>query len=137
MSFLRYAIVIAILLASGPAKTDGRSLEPDVATRMYFEAWVRDANLAFRINSDPVVRTIVCRIPFTVFTLEAMALATGIPKHRIAHAVNKLKTMDLANWGLDKDGNIVIVPQSASVRREMIRWTDHWCTGDDQCEIGR
>ncbi len=97
---------------------------------------LREVEMAFQLNSDPVLRTIVCRIPFTNFTLKAMVLATGIPKDLITHAVQQLSEMDLVHWAYDDNGKIFIVPASEEARIMMISWANRWCSSEEACAVG-
>ena len=98
--------------------------------------WMRSIELEFRINSDPVLRTIVCRLSFTNFTLTTLVLATGVPRDLVAHAVQELSEMELANWAYDETGKIFIVPASEEARLMMREWANRWCSSDEACAVG-
>lgn len=99
--------------------------------------WLDAAQISLAINSDPVLRTIVCRVPFLDFTLEAMVTATGLSRERLVLAINVLKEMGLITLELGNGGRPVIRPASEEARDAMLSWSDYWCVGDDQCDVAK
>ena len=87
------------------------------------------------MSVDPVMRAIVCRVPFFDFTIDALATATGLAQQRLAVTVNTLVQMGLLLWEKDDKGRMLITPRSKQARRFMAGWADDWCAGDDQCGV--
>ena len=109
----------------------------DVGAMEYHASWVREADLTLKLNADPVLRTIVCRLAISDFTFDTMVSATGLPKERVQQAVNVLEAMDLVRWRQDSRGTRYIVSASDDARLEMASWADKWCSADDACGVGR
>ncbi len=89
------------------------------------------------MSVDPVMRTIVCRVPFMSLTMDALVTATGLTRPKLMLSVNRLVDMSLLRWARDDQGNMLIIPVSELARRFMGGWADYWCVGDDQCGVGR
>ena len=94
----------------------------------------QQARIDFIINSDPVKRAIVCRLPYAMFTLDTLSLATRLSKQRLALAVNQLVNVGVLKW-VPSGQHLFVAPASREVRIRMMKWSDAWCVGDDTCEI--
>ena len=99
--------------------------------------WLEAAEISLHINSDPVMRAVVCRVPLVNFTLDAMMTATGLSRERLVLALNMLTNMGLVAWEPNAQGDHVIRPASDEAREAMLSWADYWCVGDDQCGVGK
>ena len=148
VNLLRVSWSSAILFSAGfaiagepirpsPDEKANWQLPYDVSAMDAVARWAREAELTLRINSDPVLRAIVCRLAIRNFTLDMMVTATGVPKERIRLAVNVLSELDLVRLIVDRRGTLGILPASEEARREMARWADRWCSSDDTCGVGR
>ena len=145
--FPRCAIIsIAILLAVGPAFADDKNpwnindkypWNYDKSILQEASAWLKTSEFSSMMLVDPVMRTIVCRVPFMNFTIDALATATGLIPERLTVSVNKLVTMKLLVLAKDGNGNTLIIPKSQQARHFMKTWADDWCVGDDQCGTAR
>ncbi len=141
--FPRCAIIaIAILLAMVPALADDKNpwnindkypWKYDKSILQEASAWLKTKEFTYMMSVAPVMRTIVCRVPFINFTVDALATATGLTPDRLMFSVNKLVSMDLLVLAKDGNGNTFIIPKSQQARHFMRSWSDDWCTGDDQC----
>ena len=99
-------------------------------------AWVEDVQAMMRIGADPVMRAIVCRVPYTDVTVGAIVRATRIPTPRLMRAAHQLRNMGLIaleGVGLDQR----IRPASESTRARMREWAYHACATDDGCRAPR
>ncbi len=134
---LRAAIALVTILAAAPAgAVDEYPRDDDAGSPAAgIKAWIDDARVTFRINSSPILRTIVCRVPFTDFTLESLAKATGIPKDRLAAGVNELVLMGLVRWRRGEQN--WIQPASEDARKKMLKSADDWCGSNESCEVGK
>ncbi len=95
-------------------------------------AWLGDVGAVLRLNADPVMRTIVCRLPYTDFSASAMVRATRIPLPRLMRAAYELQDMGLV--AVDHEGEIArLRPASKRARAKMRDWAFTWCAGDDSC----
>ncbi len=148
VNLLRVVWVCAVLFSAdfvvadepirpSPDETSTWPWDYDVSAMSAVAHWAREADLTLRINSDPVLRAIVCRLAVTNFTMDMMVTATGVSKERITHAVNILSSMKLAQLVVDRHGNVAIVPTSEEARGEMAQWADRWCSSDETCGVGR
>ncbi len=104
----------------------------DVAAR-----WINSSAISLRVNSDPVFRTIVCRVPFTNYTFESLIRATGLPKQRLATALGELVVMGLVSMQTESSGNVLVVPASENARKMMREWADKWCMDNNACGVQR
>jgi len=127
------------VVPSQPPSKGTPSDKPDWIKMLDSSGWAHDwldaAQISLAINSDPVLRTIVCRVPFLNFTLEAMVTATGLSRERLVLAINVLKELGLVTWEPNNGGHRLIKPASDEARDAMLSWSDYWCVGDDQCGV--
>ncbi len=96
---------------------------------------VMDANaLMLRVNLNPVLRQIVCRIAYHPFTTKNLRRAMHIKQSAAAEAVEKLKFMGLVTFKR-KGGEDLVVPTNREAKEMMRRWADEWCVDDDTCGV--
>ena len=98
--------------------------------------WARDFDMLFRVNADPVLRAIVCRVPFTNWSLDALAMGTGIPKNRFYDGMRLLDEMGLVTHTYKND-IIMIRPANEYARVRMRKFARKWCTNEDACGVER
>ena len=126
---------LAALLATGMAlaeESSGNNQDPLSKAK----SWAINLEAAARIASDPVLRAIVCRVPFANFTIEAIMRATKIPGPRLKRAVQRLEALKLID--VVREGNVMrIVPANESARAKMREWANKWCTSDEECGVAR
>ncbi len=126
---------LAAMFATGIALAD-ESAGNDQDPLSKAKSWAINLEAATRIASDPVLRSIVCRVPFANFTIEAIMRATKIPGPRLKRAVQRLENMNLIN--VVRQGNVMrIVPANEKARAKMREWANKWCTSDDECGVAR
>lgn len=98
-----------------------------------FTTWLEDIRSILRISADPVMRTIVCRVPYGDFTDGAIAQATSIARPRLLRAAYELQNMGLI--AVDHDGgNVRFRPASPSAGERMRAWAYEACANDDGCQ---
>ena len=90
-----------------------------------------------RVNSDPVLRTIVCRVSFSDIPPDALYRATKLPQARVMQAVEELKGMGLIAFGINLRGREAITAANSEARKRMRRWSYRWCGTDDRCAVAR
>ncbi len=110
---------------------DKRSESLDVAS------WLKEVESIVRIHSDPVQRTIVCRVPYTDLAVTSLVQVTGIPRVRIMSAINSLKAAGLVNLTNNQHSQWIVVPASEDARKRMNKLARSWCTNDDECAVKR
>ncbi len=134
---MRLAIALAVLLASGPVTAETTSGDINESELVKIEAWMHEIALATRINADPVLRAIICRIPFQEFTLETIHRATGISRARLLRAVDELGALGLVR-AIPIEGEFLrIEPRNGDVLKKMRAWAYDWCASDEHCEVTR
>lgn len=98
-------------------------------------AWLKDAEIALRINTDPILRAIVCRLGFHRISVGAISRATGVNKKRLMDGVRELMALGLVNVS-DVGGNYdLLEPADRVAETKLRRWAYDWCTSEDQCEV--
>ena len=137
MSRLGYVLALAVLIAASSAGAKSLPSDQTDGGLGAFSTWLNDIELAARINTDPVLRAIVCRIPFMNFTAAALTKATRLSRTRIMHAVGDLMDMGLVKQVTGENGRTIIVPTSDEARQKLRRWVYDWCANDDTCEVDR
>ena len=133
----RPAMALAVLLSAGPADASSQNWDYHEVELARISAWLRDVELVARINSDPVLRTIVCRVPFSDITPDALYRATKLPPARVMQAVEELKGMGLVAFGINLRGREIITAANNEARKRMRRWSYRWCGTDDRCAVAR
>ncbi len=147
MNSLRPAIALVVLLAASPSgaedvpggfsdeEDDIESVEDTAATKL--EAWVQSIDATIRLNRDPALRAIVCRVPYTDLTIEALARATKLSPVQILSAFVELRNMKLVTTGKAQDGEMLIRPKSEDTRARMRHWAEYWCARNDECGVAK
>ena len=128
-------IVLVGIVVPFPAHADssGKS-EPDPVAGL--SNLVTNAQLALRVSADPVLRGIVCRVPYALFSLDSLAGATGLPMERIASALSDLVVMGLVMLETDLlAGNVLVVSVSDAAQKAMREWAEMCCANDDSCGV--
>ena len=97
--------------------------------------WIKDQEMMFRINVDPVLRTIVCRIAYTEISPKILSKAVRTAPGKLMGAIIELERMGLVKRDPQHRFDANIVPASNSAREKMRRWADAWCTSDDKCDV--
>ncbi len=97
--------------------------------------WLSNAAEVLRINSDPVLRTIVCRVAFSPFTVRNLVSATGLPIHQVNRAINDLKAMGLVRYEEAQGRYPTIRYATSEAREKMRRLADRYCATDKKCNV--
>ena len=121
MLFLCRLIATALIFVAASAKgADSPEDSPwnyDMDPMAGFKAVVKDAEMIARINTDLVLRAIVCRVPFTDISVNALLKATKLPGPRVMRGVRELKNLGLVRVeGTDEK---TIKPASQEARKKM------------------
>ena len=109
----------------------------DKSAALDLASWLKDVESIVRIHSDPVQRTIVCRVPYTDLAVTSLVQATGIPRVRIMQAINSLKATGLVNLTNNQQSQWIVVPASEDARKRMQKLARSWCTNNDECTVKR
>ena len=92
------------------------------------------AGMSLKINMDPILRQIVCRVSYQAFEIAVLARTLGLKEKKVREAVAKLQQM-----GLVQVRNLeqleLIVPADAKSGAAMRRFTREWCATDDECGV--
>jgi len=97
-------------------------------------AWMKEVEAVVRARSDPVQRTIVCRVPYADIAITSLIQATNLSRPKIMHATTRLESMGLVKVSNNASGQWTITPKSEDAREKMKRWAETWCVGDDKCD---
>jgi hypothetical protein len=132
-----FVLALAVLYAANTASAKSLPSDTKDDGLVAFSSWLNDVELALQINTDPVLRSVVCRIPFTNFTPGTLAKATHLSRGRVMQAVSKLMDMGLVKIVSGDKGRPIVVPASDEIRQKLRRWVYDWCTTDNECEVAR
>ena len=135
---LRIPLTLLVLSpwAAEAAKNDDWKSKYDPNLLARISNVFQQTRIDFLILSDPVKRAIVCRLPYAMFTLDTLSLATGLTRQRLAIAVNELVNLGIVKW-VPAGKHLFVAPDSRETRIRMMKWTDAWCVGDDACEVSQ
>ena len=80
---------LVVLLAVGPClisanANDAKRENGELGSRLVLD-WLREIEIAVRVHANPLERTIVCWLPFTDISIQAMSQVTGHTKHQITY----------------------------------------------------
>ncbi len=131
------AISLAVLIAANAVSAQPYPWDTDPKTAATVHAWIKEVQAVIGIRLDPLLKTIVCRVPYTNFTMDSLAKATGVTKVTLAHAVSELVDKGLIGLDHDADGTMLIVPANERAREKMRKWAENWCTSDESCGVQR
>ena len=109
---------------------------PPSETLSKIHPWAKEKVALTGINLDPVLRAIVCRVPFTNWSLDALMLGTKISRERFERGAGLLEGIGLITI-YRANGITLLKPASNKIRAEMRKWAYEWCTSEERCEIGR
>lgn len=127
---LSFAAALVVLAASATAGSTSIGEENDHG----WDGWLMTKELEYRVNLDPVLRTIVCRIAYAEFSPQSLARAIRATPNKIMDAVAELERMKLIQVNPPFSFRGIIVPASRQARDLMRLWADHWCVRDNKCE---
>lgn len=99
--------------------------------------WTKNAVEVLRINSDPVLRTVVCRVAYNPFTAPRLVSATGLPASQINRAFKELRDMGLVRFEEAQGRYPTITSANPVAREKMRRLADRYCTSDNECGVKR
>ena len=142
VALVAFALAAFLVVNPAGAKEKSKQLKSESAadplaiTIEEMGTWARDFEMLFRVNADPVLRAIVCRVPFTNWSLDALAMGTGIPKNRFFDGMRLLDEMGLVTHTY-KNGIIMIRPATEFARVRMRKFAREWCTNEDACSVKR
>ena len=100
-----------------------------------WQEWYRQKELTLRINLDPVLRTIVCRIAYADFSPRTLSWAIKATRKKTMSALAELERLELIKLMPSHDFEGVIAPASEQARERMRHWADEWCASDDKCDV--
>ena len=133
--------LLVFLLAVGPClisanADDANNENGELGSRLVLDR-LREVEIAVRVHANPLERTIVCWLPFTDISIQAMSQVTGHTKHQITYAASKLRDLGLAKLHPGEGGYPTIVPANEKTRELMRRWAEQWCAASDECGVKR
>ena len=88
------------------------------------------------VGMSPLLRQIVCRVPFQRFEVSVLARALRLSEPSVLHGVQLLERMGLVALKDEYEGRIV-VPANTKSAEMMRRWAFEWCDSDDTCGVRR
>ena len=130
--YIHIAVVAAAPFVVVPAFAEDSAWNHRSGGLHGFTTWLEDIQSILRITADPVIRTIVCRVPYGDFTDGAIARATNIPRPRLLRAAYQLQNMGLVTVDYDS-GNMRIRPASTIAGERMRAWAYDACANDNSC----
>ncbi len=141
MCLFRAAIAIVFLLVAVPAEAEEnppskRQPKSEIDSFKNIGEWADELETIFVVNSDPVMRAIVCRVPFENFSLEALMKATKVSEERLLRAIDELTRRGLIDSS-DESGTTMISPAGEMARDAMRRFAENWCGTGDECGVRR
>ncbi len=92
--------------------------------------------LGLRIDMDPVLRQIVCRVPYRGVEVTDLGRSLGISEIGIWKGAQELSRMGLVEIK-NVDFFKMIVPKNNAAQEMMRRWAEKWCANDDSCGVQR
>ena len=134
-------VFLIVFLAAGPClisanANDVKSDDSEMGSRPVLD-WLREVEIAVRIHANPLERTIVCRLPFTDVSVQAMSMITGHTKQTISYAATRLRDWGLVKLQMGEGGYPTIVPANEKSRKLMRLWAEQWCAQGDKCGVKR
>ena len=98
--------------------------------------WAAEFQNKLHVDSDPVLRAIVCRVPFSSWSVDAIKLATKIPDDRLNEAIKRLSDLELIA-SERKNGVTTLIPASEEAKNWMQKYAVDMCATDVECGIER
>ena len=126
---------VEINLKQSVAPEELRAMEKQIAD---FARRIREASsevaLRAQIGSSPLLRQIVCRVPFHTFEVGALAGALGLPPRTVYDAAQLLERMGLVSIRQENQHRL-LVPRSPEAEKIMRKWANEWCVNDETCGV--
>ena len=88
------------------------------------------------VGMSPLLRQIVCRVPFQRFEVSALARALGLLEPTVLHGIQLLERLGLVALKDEYEGRMV-APANLKSAELMRRWAFEWCDSDDTCGVRR
>ena len=115
---------------------ENRHIGPDVSAFVGVDNWAKEISAAMRVNVDPVLRAIVCRVAYTDITPDNIVMATGMTAKQLKRGIKQLETIELVTTRIE-GGVTRITPASEEARRQLKKLADDWCVNDDECGVAK
>ena len=135
------AAVVILLVALPVESADGfrnrQNRESKPVDLAAVTKWVGNAAEVLRINSDPVLRTVVCRVAYNPFTAPRLVSATGLPASQVNRAFKELRDMGLVRFEEAQGRYPTITSANPSAREKMRRLAERYCSSDRECGVKR
>lgn len=116
--------------------SEARHIAPDVSPFVGVDNWAKEIAAAMRVNVDPVLRAIVCRVAYTDITPDNIIMATGMTSKQLKHGIRQLETIELVTTKVE-GGVTRITPASEEARVQLRKLADDWCVDDDECGVAK
>ena len=116
--------------------SETRHIGPDVSAFVGVDNWAKEISAALRVNADPVLRAIVCRVAYTDITPDNIIMATGMTSKQLKRGIKQLETIELVTTKLE-GGVTRIAPASEEARAQLRKLADDWCASDDECGVAK
>ena len=129
--------LLALLIVANATHAETYPWEDDPSIAATVLAWMKEVEAVVRAHSDPIQRSIICRVPDTDVVITALMLATGLPRLKIMAAVAPLEKLGFVEISNNDSGQWIIKPASEEAREKMKRWAETWCVGDGTCGVTR
>ena len=114
--------------------SETRHIGPDVSALGGVTNWAKEIAAAMRVNVDPVLRAIVCRVAYTDITPDNILMATGMTPKQLKRGIKQLEAIELVTTKLE--GEVIrITPFNDEARESLRNLAEDWCAGDDQCGV--
>ena len=97
---------------------------------------LNEKSLHALVGMSPLLRQIVCRVPFQRFEVSALARALQLPERSVLDGVQLLERMGLIALKDEYEGRMV-APANLKSAEMMRRWALEWCNSDDACGVRR
>ncbi len=131
------AIAIFLLPVAKATRAQPYPWDKDPQLAEIVQAWMREVEAVVLARSDPIRRTIICRVPDSDIIITAMVRSSKVSRVNIIRAAARLESMGLVKISNNSSGQWIIKPASEETREKMKRWAKDWCTNDENCGVQR
>ena len=113
-----------------------RAVQREISLFERIEKWTKELETILKVNTDPVLRAIICRVAFTDYSLSALMMGSNIPADRFKRALTQLEHGGFIKTSTTGDVTMV-APANPDAKDALRRFAMSYCSTGGECGVRR